>query len=113
VYAQQVVEAARRVAQLRGKVPEAISQHFKERLQACRPVLQTPELEMAVGHADTGVPPAALSPAPAELKGKLADAATQMPMLRCNLTGLTGKNIAANVLVMQTLHVHITPLSAL
>ena len=84
-----MVEAARRVAQLRGNVPEAISQHFRERLQACRPILQASELEMAAGHADTKVPSVALSPAPAELKGKLANAAAQMPMLRCRMTALT------------------------
>lgn len=78
----QVMAAAQRVARLRGDVPEALSSHFRTRLQACRPMPGATEPEAAAERTESETPAEALSPAPAELQGKLASAATQMPMLR-------------------------------
>ncbi len=80
--ALQVAEIAGRVAQLRADVPRLLSEYFKARLEACRPMPQDTEPDAVAEQLGAGVMSAALSPAPAELRSKLSDAATQMPMLR-------------------------------
>ena len=80
--ALQVEETARRVAKLRADVPAALSKHFKTRLQACRPLTLNGNPDEATEQDGDEALPAALSPAPAELRGKLGDAATQLPILR-------------------------------
>ena len=75
--------AARRVAQLRGLVPDALSSHFSARLQACRPPPCAAEPDGAAAEqADGAIRPDVLSPAPAQLQSKLASITVQMPMLR-------------------------------
>ena len=83
-HALQVEEAAGRVAKLRAEVPADLSKHFKARLQACRPlaVNAVPDVSAAQPGGDEALP-SVLSPAPAELRGKLSGAATQLPILRC------------------------------
>ena len=72
------------MAKLRADVPAALSKHFKARLQACRPLRLNEDPDAAAATEQDGdeALPAALSPAPAELRGKLSDAATQLPILR-------------------------------
>ncbi len=82
-HALQVEEAAGRVAKLRGEVPAALSQHFRARLQACRPLARSAAPDAVAAQDGDAALPEALSPAPAELRGKLSDAATQLPILRC------------------------------
>lgn len=83
-HALQVEEAACRVAKLRAKVPADLSKHFKARLQACRPIVlnAAPVVAAAQPSGDEALP-SALSPAPAQLRGKLSGAAMQLPILRC------------------------------
>lgn len=80
---RQVIEAARRVAQLRTSVPQALSNRFKGMLESCRP---TPQAEAAAaeesGGQEAGAADASISPAPIELQDRLAAVTDGIPALR-------------------------------